>query len=154
MRNDSSWMAWGFATVLLMLLPVVAAESGCSWIRGACAAALPTISEVQAYTRDASLAVDQAQAALDRVPMAPEQKAKVAEVIDKARLTLRAAERALVAASNSCSKLTPLDVLKEFVSAWTLIEGLLAQHSKSLGVAEGVPSVITPMIVIEARRHP
>lgn len=139
-----------WAITFLTLCMLVPCLTGCSWIRGACASALPVITVAQTYLHDATIALDQVEAIFQVLPVSDDVKKQAAQYTSQARQTLRVADQALATASQACTKPEPIALLKDFVQIWALIEGLLAQHSAQLA-GIGQPQVPTPAIVLESR---
>ena len=112
---------------------------------------MPVITSVQSYIHDATTSIDQAEAAFSAIELTPEAKRQVAAAIAKARDALRVADKTVRLAADTCKKPDVFALLQDFIAAWSVIEPLLVQHSPQLGAAPGVPAVVTPAVVLEAR---
>ena len=136
--------------LLVCVMVMATACCGCSWLRGACATALPVISVGHSYSQDAQVAIDQAEAKIATFPLTQAQKDQAAYVIEKCRVAVRTAEHLLSAASSACSEADPFVVFADLLKAWKELEPLLVKPG-SLGAAPGEMSVYAPAIVIEAK---
>jgi acyl-CoA reductase-like NAD-dependent aldehyde dehydrogenase len=116
-------MALGFL-VLGALVGVLITLPGCSAFRGACADAVPTLSQGQSLVADAALALQDAEDAVQTLP--PADRAKALDAIAKARTSLRAAAATLAAASTACSSPSLGEVFAAFAEAWTYVRPFVA----------------------------
>lgn len=133
-----------YVALFILTLAMACAGSvlpGCAAIRGACAAALPTITAAQSYSADARDAIARVKA----IGFVGAEGA-----IADCEQALVAVDATLVAASNACTTTDPLSVFAGFVSAWTKLEPLLTQLNLA-GLARTSGSYHTPLIVLRAR---
>ena len=125
------------------------ALTGCSWLRGACADAVPVLTAAQTYATDAEIQLDNVEAALPTLGLQPSQLASATQALTVARNTLSTATLAVGDLGSACSAPDLATVFAAFVSAWRDVETALASNTLKLSPTSAKPWH-TPAIVAKA----
>jgi hypothetical protein len=141
-----------FATTLIgiQFLPA------CSLFQSACQAALPSLTQAQAYASEAAQALEQAAIVIDVAQLGPDKRAAALSTLDRARAALRAAQSTVAAASGACTRPDVLQVFHAFVLAWHDVRAVLAALSPVAGTGAGARpptlAVSDPLVYVDAYR--
>lgn len=138
-----------------LVLVAAVCVSGCSWIRGACATAMPVITAAQTYESDAQLTLRQIEQIAATLPIDDAAKAKILAALSDCEVALKGIDGALLAASSACSAPDINTLFAEFVTAWTELEPLIVMVFGKTAMPQTqkprMPLSLTPLIVQKAR---
>jgi hypothetical protein len=123
---------------------------GCSWFRGACAAALPVIAQAETDGTDALAALQTAESYVQTLQLDAAARAQIEQYIQAAISGVRTGESLLDAAASACSAPDPTVIFKDFIDAWNLLEPLIVGAFARHGLANFPIQV--PRVVLLARR--
>ena len=139
---------------LTMGMIAAAIVPGCSWLRGACAEAVPVLSQIQSYGTDAEAAIDEAAALAAILPVDTAMKAKILSAITTCQEAVRTGMALLSTAASACSQPDVTTIFADLITAWNALEPLLV----TTGVMATPDKVATvairpPQVVLLARKR-
>jgi len=137
---------------------IVTIATDCSWLRGACADVLPTITQGQAFASEAAQALQQAEKFIESMPVADLERAKLVDAVDRGHNALRAAAAALASTADACRKPELTAVFRTFIDAWEIIRSIVGESAKmepgKFGAGHPRFKVVDPMIYTLSPRPP
>ena len=138
---------------IALVIALAGLMPGCSWLRGACADAMPAIAQVQTYGTDAEAAIDEAAAIASELQVDQATTQKLLAAIDKCRQGLRTGMSLLDAAASACSQPDATTIFADLVAAWNAFEQLLPASSLLGATPSALPraTVRPPRVVLLAR---